>query len=287
MIEQVAPPQDGGLIPTPPLQYLETMHDIAKSRFLQNPEKCYQRHIRELYAEIEHREPLTSLKGATVERIARDEAATIILKYEWLRTLGSGVRAYYGLKLNGELLGAVCLGTMGGDIRKICGDDYADKTVCLMRGACAPHAPKDAASFLVRHACRQAFKDFGWCVFFAYSDSDAGEIGTVYQAVGWHFIGEGLGRPSGSYHTDYQSPDGKMTVSSYKLNHDKKRTFVRSLGWDESKGPMRPYLESLGWKPLKRYGKKKWVWFEGPEKSVIKDACRYQPLPYPKRRTTN
>ena len=117
-------------------------------------------------------------------------------------------------------------------------------------------------SFLVRHSCRQAFKDFGWCVFFAYSDSDAGEIGTIYQAVGWEFIGEGLGRPAKSYHTDYESPDGKMIVSSYKLNHDKKRTFVRSLGWDESKGPMRPYLESLGWKPIKRYGKKKWAWFE-------------------------
>lgn len=207
MTEQVAPPQDGGLNPTPPLQYLETMHDIAKSRFLENPEKCYQRHIRELYAETERREPLTSLRraGATVERITREEAATIILKYEWLRTLGSGVRAYYGLKLNGELLGANCFGTMGGDIRKICGDEYADRTVCLMRGACVPHAPKNAASFLTRHACRQAFKDFGWCVFFAYSDSDAGEIGTIYQSVGWDFIGQGLGRPSGSYHTDYHS----------------------------------------------------------------------------------
>jgi hypothetical protein len=283
MAEQMAPPSGGVSITTPPLHAFETMHEIAKSRFVAEPTKCYQRHIRELYSEVEMREHIASLKGAVVERITRARAATIILKYEWLRTLGSGVRAYYGLKIDGELLGAVCLGTMGGDIRNICGEEYADKTVCLMRGACVPHAPKNAASFLIRHACRLAFKDFGWCVFFAYSDSDAGEIGTVYQASNWYFIGEGLGRPVKSYHTDYESPDGKVIVSSYKLNHDKRRTFVRSLGWDASKGPMRPYIESLGWKPIKRYGKKKWAWFEGPDKDKLKKACRYAFLPYPKR----
>jgi len=135
---------------------------------------------------------------------------------------------------------------MGGDIRRIGGEEYADRTVCLMRGACAPHAPKNAASFLIRHACRKVFKEFGWCVFFAYSDSDAGEIGTVYQASNWPFVGEGLERPAHSYHTDYESPDGSVVVSSYKLNHDKQRRFARSLGWDESKGPMRPSMESDG-----------------------------------------
>lgn len=269
---------------------LQALHDMAKSRFEANPSKCYQRHIREVHGEIEGREQLPSLSGAIVEIISREEAASIILRYEWLAAdprkkapMGSGVQACFGLRLNGELIGAVCIGTMGGNIRLICGKEYANKTVCLMRGACVPHAPKNAASFLIRQACRLAFKEFGWCIFFAYSDTDAGEIGTVYQASNWHYIGEGLGRPAKSYHTDYESPDGKTLVSSYKLNHDKERTFMRSLGWNEARGPMRPYLESLGWKPIRSLGKKKWVWFEGPKKSELKHLCRYPFLPYPKR----
>jgi hypothetical protein len=38
--------------------------------------------------------------------------------------------------------GAVCFGRMGGDIRKICGEEYANKTVCLMRGVVFRTLPK-------------------------------------------------------------------------------------------------------------------------------------------------
>ncbi len=62
---------------------------------------------------------------------------------------------------------------------------------------------------------------------------------------------------------DFVSPDGAEKVSSYKLNHDTDRKFLRGLGWSEDKGPMRPYLKRLGWTPKIVHGKKKWVWFEG------------------------
>lgn len=265
---------------------IEQAHDIARGRFTQEPTKCYQRYIREVWAEIEPRPTLPSLKGARVSRISRAEAESIILKYEWLQTMGRGISACYGLKINGELLGANCFGVMGGKIGDICGPEYADKTVCLMRGACVPHAPENAASFLTRHTCRQAYKDFGWEIFFAYSDTaEASEIGTVYQACNWWYLGEGLGRPTGSVHVDYESPDGE-TATSYKLNHDKGHNyrFMRSLGWTPADGAIRPWLVAQGWRPIKRYGKKKWVWFEGPRRTELKSLCRYQPLPYPKRK---
>jgi len=198
--------------------------------------------------------------------------------------MGRGVTACYGLNINGELLGANCFGTMGGKVGDICGPEYAKQTVCLMRGACVPHAPKNAASFFTRHACRQAYKDFGWQIFFAYSDTHAAsEMGTIYQACNWLYVGEDLGRTAGSFHVDYESPDGQI-VTSYKLNHQgSEKKFMRSLGWTPEDGQMRPWLVAHGWKPIKRYGKKKWVWFEGPERNKIKQACRYEFLTYPKR----
>jgi hypothetical protein len=264
---------------------IEKMHNVARERFRTNPGKCYQRHIRELYAEGEGREPVASVNGARVERVSREEARALILKYEWLATMARGTRACYGLKSHGELLGVACFASMGGPIRNICGPEHADKSICLARGACVPHAPKNAASFLVRWACHQAYRDFGWQVFFAYSDADAGEIGTIYQAVGWHYHGSGLGRGEESFHVDWKSPDSTRTKTSNVLNHDTEKLFFRSLGWDETKGDPHRYLVFLGWTPIRRPGKKKWVWFEGTaeERAKLKARCRYPFLPYPKR----
>ena len=273
------------------------MHRIAKERFERDRSKCYQRHIRELWAEVEPREQWTSLDGAVVERITREEAESIILKYEWLAAdprnnapMGRGIQAFYGLRLNGELIGANCLGKMGGDISNICGKANAKKAVCLHRGACVFYAPPHAASFFTSRTCKQAYKDFGWQIFFAYSDTqDASEIGTIYSACNWYFIGEDVGKKQGSFHVDFISPDGTERVSSYKLNHDTDRKFLRGLGWSEDKGPMRPYLKRLGWMPKIVHGKKKWVWFEGTrdEKAYLKSVCRYEFLPYPKRQTAS
>lgn len=273
--------------------YLRKMHAIARERFERDRSKCYQRHIRELWAEVEPREQLTSLDGAVVERTTRAEAESIILKYEWLAAdprnsapMGRGIQAFYGLRLNGELIGANCLGKMGGDISNICGKANAKKAVCLHRGACVFYAPHHAASYFTARTCKQAHRDFGWQIFFAYSDTaDASEIGTIYSACNWHYLGEDVGKAEGSFHVDFVSPDGSQRVSSYKLNHDTERKFLRGLGWSEDEGPMRPFLKRLGWTPKIVLGKKKWVWFEGTraEKKYLRSVCRYEFLPYPKR----
>lgn len=264
---------------------IEEMHHSAKQRFALSPGKCYQRHIRELYGEVEERERISSLDGARVEHISRAEAESVILKYEWLGTMAQATRACYGLKLNGELLGVACFAAMGGPVRNICGERHAGKAVCLARGACVPHAPKNAASYLVPRACRQGWLDFGWQIFFAYSDADAGEIGQIYQAVNWSYLGEGIGRVEGSFHVDWISPDGTRTVTSNVLNHDRQKKFFRSVGWDKKSGDPREYIAYLGWKPVRRPGKKKWVWFEGTsaQRTELKSLCRYPFRPYPKR----
>jgi hypothetical protein len=276
-------------------------HEEARNRFLTFPSKCYQRHIREVWADREPHEQIPSLTGARVERITKGQAESIIMKYEWLASqippvknpMGRGIQACYGLFLGKELIGANCLGTMGMNMGNICGK-YLKKTGYLMRGACAPYSPSNSASFLTRHTCRLAFQDFGWKVFFAYSDSEAGEMGTIYQACGWYYLGEGLGRPPGTGHSDFLSPNGDEVITSYMLNHGTQDERIKTeFGWDGRKGMKRETLRKKGWKEIVRMGKKKWAWFEGTpiEKKKMADACRRHlhikkkewPLPYPKR----
>ena len=281
------------------------MHSKALVRFKANPDKCYQRHLRELWDEAENRPHLESLKGARVARISRKEAESVILKYEWLAgnpnnksPMGYGIKAYYGLLLDGELLGAACLGVAGGQVGNICGSAEINKTISIVRGACVPHAPKNAGSFFVTYVCKQAYHDFGWQIFFAYSDADAGEIGTIYQAAGWTFLGV---RANSGNHYDYLSPDGSRLIKSHALNHDPKRKILLSLKWPPCPIhglkpkrcsqciPMRRWLRGLGWKEIANKPKTVWVWFEGSpgEKQRFREIAKtqrgYTALPYPKR----
>jgi hypothetical protein len=245
-----------------------TPRDEAKARFKAEPHVSFQRHVREVYADMENRPVLASLRGSTVRPITYSEAASIILKYEWLHTMAAGTRYSYGLhSSDGELLGAVCFSLNASpQARWICKPRATIKrTICLARGACVPHAPKNAASFLVRHACRLMHEQHGYKVFFAYSDPEAGERGIIYRAVGWKCLGAGLGRTT-RYHTSAVAPDGKVTQSYnvYKL--------AARLGWTPAKGTKRGYLESLGYTMRRTPDKIKWVWFEDARLAA---QCRY------------
>jgi hypothetical protein len=282
------------MTPTP-----QEMHALAHERFLANPNKCYQRHIRELYAEVEGRVPPCNeecykrkgkcphLEGYTVRQISRAEAASVILKYEWLQTLGRGITACYGLfSPEGELMGANALGRMGGGVGDICGPGHENQTVCLMRGVCVPYAPKNAGSFFTSKTCKQAHTDFGWSIFFAYSDASASEFGEIYRICNWVCLGQGPGKPEDNFHTDFESPDESRIVTSYALNRDKGKKLASSLGWDESKGAVRQYLRRSGWKPIRRAAKFKYVWFEGPNRRKLQAKCRYDRCDYPRRPQT-
>ena len=66
----------------------------------------------------------------------------------------------------------------------VCGAAYASMVKTLCRGACVHWAHPNSASFLISRACR-LMSQKGFHIFVAYSDAEAGEIGTVYQASNW------------------------------------------------------------------------------------------------------
>jgi hypothetical protein len=176
--------------------------------------KCHQRIIREHEALTpvpdEHlkREAAASFENATVREITRKEAEAIINHYEWLKNCGS-TRWCIGLifrhPVTGQefLAGVALFGDSAGThvYSAICGEEWKRRAITLVRGACVPWADrvihKDgkvhtgaAASFLINRACR-LMTEKGFNIFIAYSDEDASEIGTVYQAAGWFYVGRG------------------------------------------------------------------------------------------------
>ena len=150
---------------------------------------AHQRLIREAFALKEPRETNRSLEGYSVETISRLAATPLILRYEWLGTLGRST-FFVGLLSPGrDLQGAACFGYgPSGNIRKLIGEP----ALCLERGACVHYAPPNAASFLINAACKLVYRISGVPLFFAYGDPMAGEYGAVYQAAGWTYLGQGI-----------------------------------------------------------------------------------------------
>jgi len=160
--------------------------------------KAWQRQIRERYVGEEPHAVPADFSTATVREIDYETAKSIILKYEWLGNMGTTVRAF-GLFFGNELAGVACFGHPQGTVVNICGEANADKVYWLARGACVHWAHPHSASYLINASCKKFAQPWtthkgeekpAKFVFIATADTDAGEIGTVYQASNWLYVGK-------------------------------------------------------------------------------------------------
>ena len=160
--------------------------------------KCHQRVIRD-NAKDDH-PMVTDFSTATVREIPYAQAKEFILKYEWLGNMGTTARTF-GLFFGDELGAVECFGHPKSEgIKNVCGKEHADKVYWIARGACAPWVPdRGAASYLIARACEMMGTEWVTAkgrvmspkfVFLATADTDAGEIGQVYQSSNWIYLGK-------------------------------------------------------------------------------------------------
>jgi hypothetical protein len=144
--------------------------------------------------------------------------------------------------------------------RDICGKEHRSKAICLERGACVPDAPRNAASYLISRAVKIAAEDREWRIFYAYADPQAGELGTVYQACNWLYIGDTESTEN------YGMPDGTI-LSERSLRH-RKMTKQEAL--------------DAGATIIARAPKRKYVTFAGDkrERKKLRAELRSEVLPY-------
>ena len=148
---------------------------------------AHQRRIRNHFSRSAPRPVAASLDGYTVRMISRVEAEPIILKYEWLGSIGQAYLFAGLFSPSGDIQGVACFSNgYPNSIRDIIGGP----ALCLQRGACVHYAPHNARSFLINRACRLIHRLTGKARFFAYCDPEAGEYGGVYQASNWTYLGQ-------------------------------------------------------------------------------------------------
>lgn len=267
-------------------KHLATSLHSLSADFNQPPSngKAHQRLIREHMAtqpeaDLEKKKRLAAdFKNATVREISYDEAKNVITANEWLGHLGTTEWAY-GLFFGEYLAGVVCFGSTAGTnvAASICGAEHRHKVTTLCRGACVHWAHPHSASYLITAACKEMTK-VGCHVFVAYSDPEAGEIGTIYQACNFLYCGttnptQKFRRPDGKIYDSKQVSnlrrDHRGGTSKYKRSRAEQKKLMLEQGYEFFRGtPKHRYVAIYGDRRIKR---------------VLGAALQWEVLPYPKR----
>ncbi len=217
--------------------------------------KAHQRIIRDQKASLNGEDGLfgafwsdidTDIKRAELRETNLRTAAAIIEEYEYLGTMPNAPMKAYGIFWDGNCGGVVVFGAVSPPnvAPSIIPEPFASKVIQLGRGACVHWAHPNSASKLISFALREIEKE-GWRIVVAFSDPDAGEIGTVYQASNWIYCGLTSKRP------DYFLPNGKRMVGHFQVDglsrgeRTRKGRYIYVLG---SKSERRAIKRELNWK---------------------------------------
>lgn len=155
----------------------------------------------------------------------RMECIEFIKRHEWLGTLSQYTTQWFAARYKGKLAG-VLLFNMPNAFSKVVGDKTKDLERLISRGACISWSPKTLASSFMMWCIRWMVDNTQYRVFSAYSDPSAKELGTVYQACSFYYIGNTYGATK-----RYVNPfTGKLVSDRVFRQKTTYRKIAKSLG---------------------------------------------------------
>lgn len=159
------------------------------------------------------------------------EIREFIVKYEWLGTLPPYPTHYFKATHEG-MLGAVVIFSMPNAFSNILGKETKELERLLARGASASWTPKNLASSFVTWSIDYMAKNTQYKVFTAYSDPTAKELGTIYQACNFMYLGNNYGASK-----RYREPNSDKWVSDRKFRNTssyKKYAKENGIEWQDN-----------------------------------------------------
>jgi hypothetical protein len=235
-----------------------------------------------------------------------DEIIKFIEKHEWLGKMPNRPTHRFEARYKG-LLAGVMIFTVPNSFSKIVGEDTFKLEKLISRGACISWSPKNLNSWLVMKSINWMIANTEFRVFTAYSDTEAKELGAIYQACSFLY----LGKTSGST-LQFLDPTNEK-IGWFNDRHFRHKSmykkYAENLGIDPVvwKSYMKKYSPDWNLVPkdialkikdeIKRYRKTckvrttnpkhKYVYIRGRNKNETKKLMRQftgKSLPYPKER---
>jgi hypothetical protein len=183
-----------------------------------------------------------------------DEIKQFIERHEWLGKLPIWLthRFTARLKKNDALAGVIIMATPN-SFSNILGEENKNKEKLISRGACISWAPKNLASWLITKSIKYMVKNTEFRAFSAYSDPEAKELGTIYQACNFIYLGQKFG--AGSQYLDPDNPKRGWFGSSGFADRSQIVRYAKKLGiewqpeWYKMVGKKKNYRK-VNWKTI-------------------------------------
>lgn len=120
------------------------------------------------------------------------QATNFIKRYEWLGTVGSYPTHWFTASYKGILGGVIIMG-MPNAFSKLLGEKTKEIERLIARGASASWTPKNLGSKFLMWCIKWMVDNTQYRLFTAYSDVQAKEMGSIYQALNFYCLGQGSG----------------------------------------------------------------------------------------------
>ena len=101
----------------------------------------------------------------------------------------------------------------------------------ISRGACISWSPKNLASALISYSIKWMVRNTDYRVFTAYSDPEAKELGTIYQACNFYYLGQNSGTSK-----QYKIENGRWVSDRYFRSRSvyKKTAILNGVVWNNN-----------------------------------------------------
>lgn len=172
----------------------------------------------------------------TFEYIPKSDKATateinlFIERHEWLGKMSNYPTHYFVTRYKGILAGVVIM-DMPNAFSKLLGVKTKKIERLISRGACISWSPKNLASSLIMFAIKWMVKNTHYRLFCAYSDPEAKELGTIYQACNFIYLGQASGAGK-----QYKLKNGKWVSDRYFRSRSvyKKLAIESGIIWNDT-----------------------------------------------------
>lgn len=154
-----------------------------------------------------------------------------ITRHEWLGNISQMTTHWFAAYHKDQLAGVI-LFNLPNAFSKLLGEDTPELERLISRGACISWSPKNLASTFLMWCINWMAKNTQYRLFVAYSDPEAKEIGTIYQACNFYYLGQASGTT-----TRYINPyTGKMVSDRFFRTTSAYKKYANELGikWEKS-----------------------------------------------------
>ena len=208
------------------------------------------------------------------EKVLCTEVKEFIQRHEWLGKLPNRPthRFTARLKKNGILAGTIIMAVPNA-FSGLLGRENRDKEKLISRGACISWGPKNLGSWLIMSSIRWMVENTEFRYFTAYSDPEAKELGTIYQACNFIYLGQTSGTTF--QYLDPKNPDKGWFSDREFRKKSKYARYAQEIGISKDvwKGWMKKYSPDWDIIPAKVKTAIK------ERESAFRNSCEKRPVP--------